>query len=126
MPKGYRKIPRVSNRRRKIFREYGKMRLEFLKDHPSILDDPNSSGTDKCQCCILLKHRRIRRATQVHHRKGRGKYELVVSTWAGLCDWCHRFIHDHPAWAIERGLLINRSTPLSVPALDSTAEQDSA
>jgi len=42
-------------------------------------------------------------ATDVHHKKGRGKYYLDVSTWLSTCRQCHSYIEEHPQEAIELG-----------------------
>lgn len=43
-------------------------------------------------------------ATDVHHKKGRGKYILAVSSWLSVCRKCHMYIEEHPDEAIELGL----------------------
>lgn len=42
-------------------------------------------------------------STDVHHKKGRGKYHLVVETWLSVCRQCHVYIEEHPDEAIELG-----------------------
>lgn len=42
-------------------------------------------------------------STDVHHKKGRGKYHLMVSTWLSVCRHCHTYIEEHPAEAQELG-----------------------
>ena len=42
-------------------------------------------------------------STDVHHKKGRGKYHLVISTWLSVCRACHNYIEEHPEEAIELG-----------------------
>lgn len=46
---------------------------------------------------------RNRLATEVHHKKGRGKYFLDVSTWLAVCREAHVKITEDSAWAIENG-----------------------
>lgn len=48
-------------------------------------------------------------ATEIHHRKHRGKYLLDVSTWMAVADEGHRLIHDDPKRSYERGYLIKRN-----------------
>lgn len=50
----------------------------------------------------------VARATSVHHVRGRGRFLLDTKTWLAVCEPCHRYIHDHPAWARERGYLQGR------------------
>lgn len=54
-------------------------------------------------------------ALQTHHRRLRG---IGGSTWPGInlpsnlitvCPTCHRYIHDHPAWAKQEGLIVSHS-----------------
>lgn len=47
-------------------------------------------------------------STEVHHKKGRGKYLLDVSTWLAVCRSAHNYIHDNPKEAEEKGWLIRR------------------
>lgn len=52
------------------------------------------------------------KASQVHHKKGRGIYLLDQSTWLPVCDGCHREITIHSAEAIEKGFSDKRNTPI--------------
>jgi len=47
-------------------------------------------------------------ATDLHHKRGRGKYYLDVSTFCALCRPCHTYIHEHPDWARANGWLISK------------------
>jgi len=42
-------------------------------------------------------------STDVHHKKGRGKWYLVVNTWMSVCRHCHTWIETHPIEATEMG-----------------------
>jgi hypothetical protein len=44
-------------------------------------------------------------ASDIHHRARRGAHYLDVSTFVGLCRYHHRWVHDNPAEAKEKGLL---------------------
>jgi len=48
-------------------------------------------------------------STDVHHKKGRGQYHLMVSTWLSVCRHCHTYIEEHPAEAIELGFSEKRT-----------------
>ena len=48
------------------------------------------------------------RASQVHHRRGRGARLLEVSWWLAVCAACHAEIHASPAWAYAAGYLVRR------------------
>jgi hypothetical protein len=49
-------------------------------------------------------------ATDIHHKKGRGKYYLITSTWMSACRTCHEWIETNPAEAQEMGFTITRLT----------------
>lgn len=49
-------------------------------------------------------------ATQVHHKKGRGKYLLVLETWLPVCHNCHDRIERNPTRAKELGFSLDRLT----------------
>jgi hypothetical protein len=44
-------------------------------------------------------------SSDVHHKKGRGKYHLMTGTWMAVCRACHQHIHEHPIQARELGFL---------------------
>jgi len=50
----------------------------------------------------------VNASTDVHHRKGRGKYYLKMDTWMATCRGCHDRIHSYPIWARENGYLLDR------------------
>jgi len=85
-----RKTPlrRVSKRRSEEMKEYSKKRTEFLTELPI------------CEVCMKAK------ATDVHHKAGRGKHYLDDETWLSTCRSCHDRIHREPIWAREKGFLI--------------------
>ena len=67
---------------------YSKLRRKFMEEKPM---------------CEAALHCCNGRSTDVHHKKGRGKYHLVVSTWLSVCRACHMYIEEHPKEAIELG-----------------------
>mgnify|MGYP003634956779 FL=1 len=69
---------------------YIKLRKKFMEENPI------------CQCSM---HCCNGAATDCHHKKGRGKYHLVVNTWMSVCRQCHNWIHDNPKEAQELGFL---------------------
>jgi hypothetical protein len=75
----------------KLMTQYRKQRAAFLRLSPW------------CGVCHTAK------ATDVHHKLGRGPYLLMSSTWIGVCRICHNHIHAHPSWAYAEGLLIKRT-----------------
>lgn len=80
------KLKPQSDRRKKLDAEYSRLRLQFLTQNPV------------CAVCEDAK------ATQVHHKKKRGKNYLNVETWLAICFFCHRYAHDNPDWAKEHGI----------------------
>lgn len=70
-----------------------------------------------CQVVLPEGHRCGRRASQIHHRKGRSKFYLVVSTWMAVCPRCHEFIETKRAWAKTQGYLVNRLSKRPLPPL---------
>lgn len=82
---------RVSKKRQKESREYSRLRKDFLQELPY------------CEVCARSK------STDIHHRKGRGKYYLDVESWLSTCRSCHDRIHRNPIWAREKGFLLEPS-----------------
>ena len=82
------RIKPVSAKRTRENAEYTKLRREFLAAHPA---------------CLVCKGQ----ANEIHHACGRqGKRLLNVEFFRPLCSGCHRRVHDNPAWAKERGLMV--------------------
>lgn len=87
-------LKKVSKKMAKTNSEYSKLRLEYLYKYPM------------CQAKIFectLK------ATDIHHKQGRGKYHLDTSTWLSVCRNCHNYIEHHPKEAKELGYTSTRN-----------------
>jgi len=82
-----------SSKRKVQDKEYSKLRKEFLEKNPFC-----QARLSKCQT----------RASQVHHKKGRGKYYLDVSTWLSSCANCHHMIETMPSMAKALGFSESR------------------
>jgi hypothetical protein len=82
-------IKQKSKKMQVIDSAYSKLRIKFLEQNPM------------CQAAL---HCCTGSSTDVHHKKGRGEYHLVVSTWLSSCRSCHMYIEEHPKEAIELGL----------------------
>ncbi len=67
---------------------YSKLRRKFMEEKPM---------------CEAALHCCNGGSTDVHHKKGRGKYLLMISTWLSVCRQCHNYIEEHPEEAIELG-----------------------
>ena len=89
------KISPVSKKMRETIDEYSKLRTAFLVIH--------SFCEAKLVGCST-------KATDVHHKAGRGDNHLKISTWLAVCRSCHRWIEEHPEEAKELGLSENRLT----------------
>ncbi len=74
---------------------YAAIRLKFLEKFPRC-----AAGLNRCTYY----------ATQVHHKKGRGLYLLVLETWIGVCHNCHERIEGDPKRAKELNLSMDRLT----------------
>ena len=81
-------LKRISKTRQIALKIYSALRRKFLNELPF------------CEVCAKEK------STDVHHRKGRGKYYLDVESWLSVCRNCHDRIHTSPAWAREKGYLL--------------------
>lgn len=80
---------RISKTREKAGKIYSKLRLLFLAELPI------------CEVCSKSK------STDVHHKKGRGKFYLDVDSWLSTCRTCHDRIHASPIWSREKGYLLD-------------------
>lgn len=83
----------MNERLREDINLYKAIRLDYLKVFP--------------KCKASLKGCQFW-ACQVHHKKGRGVYLLVLETWLPVCPNCHRWIELHPVRAKELNLSMDR------------------
>lgn len=81
-------IKKVSKKMAKANNAYSKLRKIFLSNHA---------------ICHAKIYKCSLHATEVHHKKGRGKYHLDTTTWLPVCRNCHNWIENNPAEAIELG-----------------------
>jgi len=86
-------IKKVSAKLSKANSEYLKIRKVYLTEH---------------SVCHAKIHKCSLHATDVHHKKGRGKYHLDTTTWLPVCRNCHTWIETNPADAIELGFSDSR------------------
>lgn len=87
------KISPVSKKMRETMDEYSKKRAAFLVVH-SICQAKLVGCTGK--------------ATDVHHKAGRGENHLKISTWLAVCRSCHSWITENSKEAIEMGFSNSR------------------
>ena len=101
-------IRRVSKKRAKEMRSYAQKRKAFLDMHPICqvwLKESGATETPSAMCCLLL-HGVGPRATEIHHREGRGRNYLNEETWLAVCRQNHERIHNNPSWARANGFLV--------------------
>lgn len=85
-----RKLPnKVSPKREELNKEYFKLVEQFKKDNPECKANVNEYCT--------------KTTDDPHHKKGRGKFLLDVSSWLPVCRSCHQFLEQHPKEAKEKG-----------------------
>ena len=79
---------KVSKKRAEQNRKYKKIRDQFMEENPD------------CERCGNY-------ATEIHHKNGRNGERLLDSDYfMAICRNCHRYIHEHPKEAREKGWLI--------------------
>jgi 5-methylcytosine-specific restriction endonuclease McrA len=81
------KLKQVSDKRKHLNKEYASVRREYFEKHP------------RCEICE-------NQASDIHHKKKRGKNLSNIDSFMAVCRLCHNRIHDNPAWAKEMGYLI--------------------
>ena len=96
---------RVSPKHKKELAIYYKLKKSFLTQNRG------------CQAYTLSGAKCDRLATQVHHRKGRGKYLNIVASWMAVCYLCHDTIETKRSWAKAMGYLLNRVSFRPIPPL---------
>ena len=80
---------KVSTKRARELRMYGKLRADFLEGK-------------MCEAMLLSCQGR---ATEIHHKAGRTNERLCdESNFLAVCRVCHTWITEHSKQAIEMGL----------------------
>ena len=82
-----------SKKMQRIDAKYSQLRRGFLTDYPL------------CQAAL---HCCTNQSTDVHHKKGRGKYHNDINTWLSVCRNCHNWIELNPIEAQELGFTLKR------------------
>jgi len=107
-------LRRVSKKRVKVNAEYMRRREKFLFAHPYCQWWLNRHGFTESDVnnFVIVKDGtwcEVPAATEVHHRKGRGKYLLDESTWLAVSNRGHRWIHDHTKESYDQGFMLPRN-----------------
>jgi len=104
------RIKQVSDKQKNLLNQYGKVRAQFLKEHPCC--EVNLPGCSECHPSLM----------QVHHRAGRiGSLLLDKTKFLAVCYSCHIFLEAHPLLAYEKGWSISR---IDVDNMDKTEESN--
>ena len=111
-------IRRVSVKRARELKEYTRLRAQFMAERPVCgvwlaergwtqveFTDPFYSRDGLTVPAEHLLAIGAPRSEECHHREGRGKNYLNVSTWLAVSAQAHRRIHDTPSWARANGFL---------------------
>jgi hypothetical protein len=82
-------------------RQYKIVREAFLEQFPA------------CQVCrdqyMRGEREWVRRASDIHHRKGRaGDWLTRAEYFLPVCRLHHTELHNHPKWAMEQGYTESR------------------
>jgi hypothetical protein len=88
-----RKQAKRENTREERKHNYSKIRREYIEKHPT---------------CEAHLRKCTHVATDVHHKKGRGKYIVDTTKFLAVCRSCHDWIHSHPKIAMAMGLSESR------------------
>lgn len=88
-------IKKVADNTAEELKIYRILSKDFKKDNPI------------CQCGI---NHCQRETTDVHHKKGRGKYLNVVKYFLAVNRVCHRWINENNEEAMKLGLSLSRLT----------------
>ena len=82
-----------SRKMQRIDAKYSKLRRVFLTNY------------SMCQAALPGC---TQRSTDIHHKKGRGKYHNDITTWLSVCRTCHNWIELNPIDAQELGFSLKR------------------
>ena len=89
------KIPKRSVKEKEVMKELKKLYPIYLKENP---------------ICAINSKVCTKKATCIHHTKGRGKNVLNAEDWLPSCTKCNLFIEENHKWAHEKGFKKKRIT----------------
>lgn len=105
-------IRKVAKKRVKLNSEYSKLRKNFLNSHPFcqwfILELGHSWEYAMGEFNYLRDSGIYPESTEIHHRKGRGKFLLDTSTWMAVGPEGHRRIHATPEESYAKSYMLPR------------------
>jgi hypothetical protein len=82
------KLKSLSGSRKAKNGDYEKAKAEYFEEKNYQCEICNGQGTD------------------LHHKKGRGKFLCDKSSFMVLCRFCHSKVHHEVGWARENGYII--------------------
>jgi hypothetical protein len=82
------KLKALSGSRKVKNADYEKVKAEYFEEKNYQCEICNGQGTD------------------LHHKKGRGKFLCDKSSFMVACRRCHTYLHNNVAWARENGYII--------------------
>jgi len=85
------RISHKSNSLKEKEKTYSSLAKQFKLDHPI------------CQVSYCTNE-----SSDVHHKKGRGRYLNEVKFFLSVCRKCHNKIEENPIWAKEMGYSLSR------------------
>jgi hypothetical protein len=103
-------IRKVSKRQQERLREYARVRLAYLKEHP---------WCEICKDTMGL----FENARDIHHRYGTVG-PLLTDTWTFLavCRFHHRYIHDNIATSRKMGWICEKGYWNNIKAVNKLKE----
>lgn len=114
-------MSKLSKRMMALKRTYKQLSRDFLLAHPYCQHFMAERGIDErvaidnmgivlCKTGHGWEYVHVPRAAEIHHRKGRGKYYLDVSTWMAVRPGHSEYIHGaNTAESYRKGYLLPRN-----------------
>lgn len=109
-------IRKVSKKRGPLNAQYMRLRADFLKTHPYcqwFLTEIGNRQENVRADGMAIDNNENRfvmcpLSTEIHHRKGRGKYLLDTLTWMAVSNEGHKAIHADPKTSYAKGYMLPR------------------
>ena len=127
LQRGTRGLRPVSAKRARLNKIYSALRKKFLEEHPLCQHWLAENGWEQSEQFgvvvfsnnthgfgvpytphAMVLHFAAPMSCDIHHRRGRGKYLLDVSTWMAVSREGHDAIHRDPKTSYEKGYMLPR------------------
>ncbi len=103
-------IRKVSKKRGPLNSQYMRLRDLFLKANPHcqhyMAENYGTLDWTRIEPAFILGD--IPDSTEIHHKKGRGKYLLDTTTWMAVSNEGHKAIHADPKTSYAKGYMLPR------------------